>query len=53
MLPSVGAMAVVTWHDIVAYGDEVDCLLGVPCQNSRNVSELVFSVLLRLLCGTR
>jgi hypothetical protein len=25
----------------------------VPCQNSRTVSELVFSAILRLLCGTR
>ena len=25
----------------------------VPCQNSRNGSELVFSVLVRLLSGTR
>jgi hypothetical protein len=25
----------------------------VPCQNSRTVSELVFSAILKLLCGTR
>ena len=25
----------------------------VPCQNSRTVSELVFSAILKLLCATR
>jgi hypothetical protein len=41
------------------YGDGMEVLVlavfvrPVPCQNSRTVSELVFSAILKLLCGTR